>query len=251
MGDQRGLVLLPTLKGPARGLRFALDLQTRIESAYFYGSYDLAITRRLGKICQKGWTIWDCGIYLGYYTCLFARLVGPTGQVVGFEPDPRNLLRAKENSKINGFSNIKYVQVAIGGTSGEIDFILSDNTNSHIPGVYVGSTVKDYQKIERQDFFTRVRCMTLDEAYLQKDIPHPDLIKIDIEGAEKEALQQIQRLTCEKKPLIVLELHNPECDAAAWEFAQRVGYALRSLETGHTITKASDVRGTLLCSPQK
>ena len=250
-GDAEGLVLLPTLTGPAKGLRFKLDLVDRIESAYLLGTYDLTITQRLQSIVRQGWVVWDCGVYLGYYTSLFARLVGPGGKVIGIEPDMRNLTRARDNALGNGFRNVEFVNAAIGGVDAEIDFILSDNTNSHIPGVYVGSSAESYSRIEKKDAYIRVRCMTLDGAYREGKIPAPDLIKIDIEGAEKEAIQHVQVLAREKKPLIVLELHNPECDAAAWDFSQATGYSLESLDTGARITRREDVGGTLLCSPPR
>ena len=249
LGDSQGRVSLPVLQGPARGLWFRLDLPTRMESAYFFGTYELEITRWLTKVCHKGWTIWDCGTYLGFYTCLFARLVGEKGQVVVFEPDPRNMERTKEHARLNKFNNVQFMQCAVGGPSGEIDFILSNNTNSHIPGAYVGATREDYSKIERVDGLIRVPCLSLDEVYSDKKIPPPDLIKIDIDGAEKEALQYTGRLFREVRPLLMLELHNPECDRAAWEFAQKWNYSLKSLDNGRTLTKAEDVCGTLLCLP--
>ena len=67
---------------------------------------------------------------------------------------------------------------------------------------------------------------------------------------EKEAIRHVHRLTREIRPLIVLELHNPECDAAAWEFGRASGYKLRSLDTGEELVDAASVKGTLLCSPQ-
>lgn len=251
MGDENGRVLLPVLRGPAKGLRFRLDLQNRMETAYFLGTYESTIVKKIAHICQKGWTVWDCGTYLGFYTVLFAKLVGPEGRVVAFEPDPRNMLRTRENVALNKFNNVQFIHAAIGAPVGEIEFILSDNTNSHIPGSYVGATAEEYAKIERVDALIRVPCLSLDEAFLNRDIPRPQLIKLDIEGAEKEALQHAHRITSEAKPLIVLELHNPECDAAAWRFAQSVGYSLQSLTDGRVLQTPEEVGGTLLCWPAK
>ena len=251
MGDENGCVLLPVLRGPARGLRFRLDLQTSIESAYFFGSYELPILRQIARICQKGWTVWDCGAYLGFYTASFARLVGPEGHVVAFEPDPWNMGRTRENIALNGFGNVQFVQAAIGAPVSEVDFILSDNTNSHIPGTYVGATPEEYAEIEQCNARVRVPCLSLDQAYLDEAIPHPHLLKLDIEGAEREALQHAERLIHEVSPLIVLELHNPECDAVAWQFAQTMGYSLRSLTDGRVLQASEDVCGTVLCSPTR
>jgi len=251
MGDSYGHVVFPTLSGPARGLRFSLDLKAFSEPPYFYGTYELNVARAIARICRPGWIVWDCGIYLGYYTNLFSRLVRPAGQVVAFEPDPRNIQRTKANLALNRFRNVQFVQAAVGVPTEEIDFIVSYNTNSHIPGAYVGRDYLDYATREQTNETIRVRSISLDEAYLNPEIPNPNLIKIDIEGAELVALAYADKIASELRPTIILELHNPECDAAAWEFSQRANYSLESLDTGKTLRCRTDVGGTILCLPVK
>jgi Methyltransferase FkbM domain len=92
------------------------------------------------------------------------------------------------------------------------------------------------------DDLIRVRGLSLDQAYENPNVPKPDLVKLDIEGAELLALPHAEKLTSEVRPLIILELHNPECDAAAWEFAGRANYTLESLDTGQLRTKQSGRR---------
>lgn len=249
LGNDTGQVVLPTLTGPARGLRFALDLKSFGEPPYFYGTYELFEAKAIANLVRQGWIVWDCGIYLGYYTNLFARLVGKQGRVVAFEPDPRNVQRTKANLSRNHFQNVDFVEAAIGAPATNINFIISENTNSHIDGAYIGDSYSDYGTRERRDKLTRVRSMSLDEAYLDPAIPAPKLIKIDIEGAELQALKYMDHIARELRPLIILELHNPECDAAAWAFAREFNYSLQSLNTGKTILHEENVQGTLLCTP--
>lgn len=250
LGDKTGHVVLPTLTGPARGLRFRLNLKEFGEPPYFYGSYELNEARAIARICRPGWVVWDCGIYLGYYTNLFSRLVGEDGHVVAFEPDPRNIKRTRANLALNNFGNVRFVQAAIGAPVGEIDFVISCNTNSHIQGSYIGVDYSDYATREQVDGLIRVQCLSLDEAYEMPGMPSPNLIKIDIEGAELLALRHLDRITSEVRPIIILELHNPECDTAAWEFAERANYTLKSLDTGQALKNKSEVKGTLLCRPR-
>jgi len=100
------------------------------------------------------------------------------------------------------------------------------------------------------DATLEVQGTTLDDAWRKFDLRRPDLIKIDIEGAELHALAATTELAREVRPLIMLELHNPECDRAAWDWAQQSGYLLESLDTGQLIDRAELVQGTLLCRPQ-
>lgn len=235
--------------GPAKRLRFRLNLNEFIEPLYFYGNYELSQAKAISKICQPGWVVWDCGIYLGYYTNLFCRLVGPSGVVVAFEPDPNNVARTKENLTLNKFTNAIFVEAAVGPPVGEVEFVISRNTNSHIAGTYIGTDDSDYAKRERVDKVVRLRCMSLDEAYEDPSIPNPQLVKIDIEGAERLALQHMVQIATELRPVIVVELHNPDCDAEAWRFFQSVNYSMFSLDRGKQIANRAEVGGTLLCVP--
>ena len=249
-GDKEGLVCLPVLRGPAKGLRFELDLVRRRESAYCLGTYDTKILQTLRSVVQPGWVIWDVGTYLGFYTVYFHHLVGAKGKVLAIEPDPRNRERTGRNVRLNKFE-FSGVAAAVGAPLGEIDFLLSDDSNSHIQGVYIGAPQmkNTYQEKDREKKTIRIQCNSLDQLHFEKGLPAPDLIKIDIEGAELYAVQHLHRLCSEVKPLLLLELHNAECDAQAWRFAQSTGYVLYDAETMRRIVRPEDVHGTLLCRP--
>jgi FkbM family methyltransferase len=250
-GDESGKVTLPVLAGPGRGLRFSFDLSRRIEAAYVTGRYDVAQVRTIARFAKPGMVVWDVGTYLGFYAAVASRLVGPGGRVIAFEPDPENLARAKHNAKLNKLENVEFIQAAIGEPVGSIALVKTANTNSHIDGAFVGSSRRDYSTRRPGTSETvTVRCMSLDQAYLDPSIPNPDFIKLDIEGAEQFALRHADRMSSELSPVIMLELHNPECDRAAWDFAQRTGYRLFSLETNQYFTRAGQVHGTVLCTMQ-
>jgi len=251
MGDADGMVVLPVLSGPAKYLKFSLDLVRRRE-AYFWGKYDRHILEQITSIVKPGWCIWDCGTYLGYYTRFFARAVRPEGAVVAIEPDPRNLKRTLHNCKLNGLSNIFPANLAIGLPLGEVEFLLSDDSNSHLPGYYVGSAEAQRQWHQRDQSLPRVlvRSVSFDSACYVEGLPRPDLIKIDIEGAEKDALLHAARLFREVRPILVLELHNPEADAVAWRFANEFGYHMDSMKTGIRVRSRREAEGTLLCVPK-
>jgi len=251
IGDAENMVTLPILRGPAKGLRMRADIVRRKE-AYFMGKYDGYILRQLMPVVKPGWTVWDCGAYIGFYTLFFSRQVGTTGRVVAIEPDYRNLKRTKENVELNRFSNVEFVNAAVGAAAGEVEFILNDRTNSHLPGNYVGELAMKavWRANDESQARGRVECISLDQGLIEKQLPQPQLIKIDIEGAEKDALGHAAQMFQEVRPLLLIELHNPECDRAAWRFSRRFGYELRSLNYEGTIFTADEqVRGTILCTP--
>ncbi len=92
--DDQGFSTLPILSGEIKRLKIKIALQK--ESAYFLGKYDRELFTLIKKIHQPNWIFWDCGVYIGYYTMLFASLsCNGGGRVFSFEPDEENLFRAK------------------------------------------------------------------------------------------------------------------------------------------------------------
>lgn len=252
--DRDGFVDLDVRSGATKGLKLSLDLLGRRKSAYWLGKYDADIFETLKEVIQPGWNCWDCGVYIGLYTCFLARQIGPSGRVVGFEPDRNNLVRANKNIELNGLTNARLKNYAVAGPRGHVDFIVSGNTNSHLPGFWLGrnadDTADDYKrKIELTETIVKVACYSLDQLIDMPDIPNPNFVKIDIEGAELEALQNLEKMCEVLRPTVLLELHNPECDAMAWEFSQKFRYKLYSFYLRRMITNKSDTGGTLLCTP--
>jgi FkbM family methyltransferase len=249
LGDQDGRLAVRTLSGPARGIKFRLDLIGNYEMGYFLGNYEREIVARLRTFVKPAWIIWDVGVYIGYYTCLFARLVGAEGNVVAVEADPRNLARTRQNVEMNGFTNVTYIAGAIGMPNVETDLFISKGTNSHLSGTWIGAKQADYVAVEGRDTLIRVTCRSLDQILLEDLAPKPNLIKLDIDGAELWALQHVDKIATTVRPMFLIELHNPQCDEAAWRFASRWNYRIEGFDTGEVFTKRASVHGTILLTP--
>jgi FkbM family methyltransferase len=249
-GDENGRLAVSTLTGPAKGLRFRLDLRGNYEMGYFLGNYERDIVNRLKSFVRPGWVIWDGGIYIGYYTCLFARLVSSAGRVVAIEADPRNLTRTREHVEMNGLHNVIFVSAAIGIPDAEVDLYLNDGTNSHLSGTWVGGIREVYASAEVRDRTMRVKCKSLDQILNEGFAPEPNLIKLDIDGAELWALQHLDTLATRVRPMFLIELHNPQCDQAAWHFASQWNYRIERFDTGEVYSSAESVYGTILLSPR-
>ena len=247
IGDKDDFVFLPVIKGPAEGIWLKLDLINRKESSYLLGKYDLFILEILDKLIEPGWIIWDCGTYLGFYTCYFAKAVGKAGHVYGFEPDPNNYDRTKNNLHKNNLENHTLFNYAIGSSKENISFILSQNSNSHLEGAYIDK-LEEY-KLNREEVDTQisVRSYSLDELFYCEKLTPPNLIKIDIEGAEVEAFNETVKLQGDIKPIFLVELHNNECFRAAWEFANKSDYVIYNLHKNLFAKSLEDVNETVLC----
>ena len=250
LGDEDGRLAVTTLTGPAKGMRFRLDLLRNYEMRYFLGNYERDIIDRLSTFVKTGWTVWDVGTYIGYYTCLFARQVGREGKVVAVEAVPRNLARTRQHVEMNRFANVIFVSAAIGIPNAEVDLFIGEGTNSHLSGAWIGARQEDYASTEARDKAIRVNCKSLDQLLVDGLAPRPNLIKLDIDGAELWALQYLDTLASTIRPIFLIELHNPQCDEAAWRFACQWDYHIERFDTGEIFTEANSVHGTVLLTPR-
>lgn len=103
---QNGYANLRVLGGPAKGAKLRLDL--RLEGSYWLGNYDRWIFEDIpfAKLITPGQVVWDCGAYVGFYSAVFRKLVGPAGQVHTFEAAAPNYERLRELPAINGWTNV-------------------------------------------------------------------------------------------------------------------------------------------------
>ena len=135
---------------------------------------------------RPGDLVADVGANNGFTGILFARSVGASGKVVGFEPSPANLEAARENIRLNGVPNFELVAAAVGAAPGKVSFE---------PGFGNGAIARN-GPIE-------VPVVTLDAHFGERRV---DLLKLDIEGYELEALRGA-RAVLAKRPALAIEMH--------------------------------------------
>jgi FkbM family methyltransferase len=156
--------------------------------------YDLGIAAIFNRYVRSGMSIVDVGANIGCLTMLLASLVGTAGLVVAVEPNPENIKLLEASRRVNGFDQVLIIQAAAGRQTG----VLALNV-SHSNGM-TGDLPGDLDAI----FASRpVPCFPLD-AILPK-YRHFDLVKIDTEGAELNALIGLSKTIERDRPVIVSE----------------------------------------------
>lgn len=189
---------------PQIGCRIVLEPEMFISEVYILGSYEPHLVCYLKRILKKGMICIDIGAYIGYFSLLMAKLVGPEGKVISFEPTTLacNLLR--ENAKLNGLNNILIEESALYNYNGRLDF-------HYLPkGYEVYNTAgRPTHPCARNIEFTTgdVRCVSLDAYLNEKEIKKVDIIKIDTEGAELFVLKGMPNiLNSNPQAIIIIEL---------------------------------------------
>jgi FkbM family methyltransferase len=158
------------------------------------GAYEPEIGAVFDRYVKSGMAVLDIGANIGWFTMLLASLVAPSGLVVAVEPNPENIKLLEASRRVNGFNQILIIQAAAGRQIG----LLALNV-SHSNGM-TGELPNDLDAI----FASRpVPSVALD-LILPKD-RHFDLLKIDVEGAELNALIGLSQTIDRDRPIIVSE----------------------------------------------
>jgi FkbM family methyltransferase len=164
---------------------------------------------------SSGKTIFDVGGFIGLSSLSFAKLVGNTGRVVSFEPNPWNLNRLRLNLSHNPTlaERISLYPLGLGVQSGISAMIMSDNLEGgHSSTSQLragGHTAIPHQELYEMGFRDVTAAMdTLDE-FVERTGIIPDVIKVDIEGAEVDFLRGGLRTLQKHKPSLFIETHNP------------------------------------------
>ena len=163
-------------------------------SLYYYGKYEPFETSLFQKLIKKGNTVVDIGAHIGYYTLISSGLVGKTGQVFSFEPDPRNLVLLRRCITANKLTNVVIVNKAVSNVNKKINFYLS-NENKGDNKMFTQN---------RKDKCIQVESITLDSYFVAKSNYHIDLIKMDIQGAEVKALQGMSKILRNNNHVILI-----------------------------------------------
>jgi len=190
------------------------------------GIHEKIITNLIKKEIHSGDVVLDIGAHIGYYTLQFANLVGPTGKVYAFEPEPKNFELLKKNVQINKHDNVVLIQKIVSDKDGIVEFFISkfDSIgNKLFKSNEAGSSIK-------------IESTTLDEYFkdLKKKI---DFIKMDIQGGEGKAILGMKNLLKENKNLKIIQEWWPDAlkqnntnPEDHLKFLQHIGYKIYEID---------------------
>jgi FkbM family methyltransferase len=191
--DQDGVIL----HGAGQGLRFNAASS---HSGFILGNHETEVQELLTRVLRPGMVCYDVGANVGFFATIAARLVGSSGKVLCFEPLPENAQQIQYNARLNGFDNVLVRCEALGSSNRTEVFHTSIEPTWGMLATVGKLPEKVSGKIE-------VDVRTLDSLYAG-GLPRPDVIKMDIEGAEADALKGARKTLSAHRPLLVIELHS-------------------------------------------
>jgi FkbM family methyltransferase len=158
------------------------------------GVYEPHVTAVFRERLRPGMHVLDIGANIGYYSMLSASLVGPSGSVTAIEPNPDSAKLLEASRRANSFDNVIVVQVAAGRELGLLAI------HGSYGNVMTSAAPDDAAALINS---TTVQTFRVDDLVPRnKKI---DFVKIDVEGAEYNALLGASELIKRCHPMIVSE----------------------------------------------
>ncbi|ADI31996.1 FkbM family methyltransferase [Staphylothermus hellenicus] len=159
----------------------------------FYSEYEPWTWKYLQSLKQDHVFI-DVGAHIGLYTIYVANIL--RGRVIAIEPNPESYEFLLRNIQLNNLKRVIALNIVAWKEDGRLRLC-------YTPGDTTRSSVK---RIKGQERCVSVRARKLDSLLRELNIDRIDLVKIDVEGAEREVLQGMEKILEHYKPRLIVEI---------------------------------------------
>lgn len=178
-------------------------------SRLIYNGFEKDELDFVNYILSEGDTFIDIGSNVGLFSLVASPKVGIYGKVLAYEPSPTTCDKLRENTTLNGFTNIIVRNLGLSNNQEKLQFNVSNEgfdawnsfamTESHLLKSQIIVNVKK-----------------LDDEIEYYNPENVKLIKIDVEGWEKYVLLGSQKLLTEYSPIVMLEFTETNAFAAGY-----------------------------------
>ena len=175
-------------------------------SSYWRGDQEPEMHNCIKEIgIRSGSTCYDLGAHFGIYSVGLARMVGPTGQVVAFEPNPASFDRLERHRRMNRLDWLKTYRAAASDCCQQSKLLTYGSLNSTTTHLaYEGETISP------ESSPITINSVTLDSLVNSKDIRLPRFVKIDVEGHAHKAHAGAASVLKSSRPTLIVGMHSPQ-----------------------------------------
>ncbi|MAY83036.1 MAG: hypothetical protein CMP59_02800 [Flavobacteriales bacterium] len=221
------------------GIKLFVDISDYIGHYLYFGFKDIGQDKLL-SLAKEGMHVLDVGTNIGSTLLRFADKVGPSGKVIGFEPDSFNFKACEKNISLNSFNNLEVYKFGLGAEEAQLK--LKVDTESNRGGNRISTD------IEAKGEMVPIR--KLDNLVEEFRWTKLDLIKIDVEGFELKVIQGAKQTLKNFHPTLFIELDDQNLsevgDTAKGliSYLNELGYdKIRNAETNERVSAEDDFTG--------
>jgi FkbM family methyltransferase len=219
----------PSSLGRERIVRFGDDLRIHVRlsdtierTIFLFGVYEFLATQAFLSLLEPGATFVDGGAHVGHYTLLGAERVGHSGRVLAFEPDPRNRERLVRNVELNRLANVSVLPYALFDHESRLPFAAAAGGDTGVGGIALEGAME-------------VDAVRLDYFLERESVERVDVLKLDVEGVEAQALAGAAKTLELDRPVVLFEVNGITSDegrvtAPAIDVLRDHGYRLHAIQ---------------------
>jgi len=170
-----------------------VNIQLLFEEIFYRNEYYF-------KAKNRNPVIIDCGANIGF-SIIFFKWLYPNSTIYGFEPDKRTFELLKKNIIKSKLKDVHLINAAVSSKSGNIDFFIDQE--------HPGNPAMSTRYGEKTKYKTIVQSISLSSFIKKNNLQNIDFIKMDIEGSEKEVLEDLDKNKMFKRiDKLIIEYHH-------------------------------------------
>lgn len=205
-------------------------------------SSEIRLARFLIEYLDAEQVFFDIGAHYGYFTNLAALLVGDKGKVFAFEPSPKTFQMLSQNT--GDKANIYALNLAVSNSDKDLLFYEFPNLYSEYNSIN-NEQYKSrewYEKYQPKEI--KVKAVTIDDFAQGKNVI-PNIVKIDVEGAELQVLEGMREVLRQSTPIVVMEYlldrDDNSAHVAAASYLKDLGYYPNVINNNGRITRIDSI----------
>ena len=207
---------------PRGTVRWQIDALT--SQQHLLGTYEPYLQAALARWVRPGDVVYDIGAHAGFHTLCAALLVGPSGQVIAFEPYPQNFRSLQRRLSLNPGLPARALEIAASDTTAAV--------RMHGPGSSSQSHIAEAGAV-------LVDARSLDDLVQAGVIAPPNLIKLDVEGHEAAVLRGARATITAHRPVILCDYNDADTEAMVRHALSGLAY---NVSPGPPVTAVPQVR---------
>lgn len=219
----RGVTIKRTLPKEFGNVSVFVSVEGGLRSVFRpMGHVDPSLLSLAREFVTVGNTVWDIGANIGLFTFAAAHCAGNTGQLVAVEADIvlAQLLERSARIQPKHVAPVEVIPAAVAVNLGIRKLIISQRARAtnHLAD-YSGSTQTGGTR-----YVQSVAAITLD--FMSQFYPLPNVLKIDVEGAELEVLEGGISLLQRSHPILICEVMNHSTSLQVGNLLKGLGYRM-------------------------
>jgi len=166
-----------------------------------FGSHEPINIKFVSQKLKQGMTCLDVGANIGIYATLESKIVGDKGKVIAIEPSPINFRYLEHNLNLQNKNNFEAYNIATSNQEENLDFLIFNKKSNYCQVLRQGQEIPPETKV------ISVPTKRIDTLFKENPIDKLNLLRMDIEGHEWEAIQGAKDTIRKFKPMIKIEIH--------------------------------------------